>query len=180
MNTLDLIILIPIVLGFIQGLFKGLIKELTSFAVIVIGIYGAKLLATPFEKLLLNIAFLSPQITKPLAFLLGFIIIAIGLFILAHLLDKTLSFIQLSGVNKFLGGIVGSLKYLLILSILLNVFDTVDNHFHLINKTTKEQSLTYSKVLKVAPVLWEEVKDKKSTDQKNTIQKNKIESNKNK
>lgn len=164
MNTLDLIILIPIVFGFIQGLFKGLVKELTSFVVVVIGIYGAKLLTTPFEKLLLNIAFLSPQITKPLAFLLGFIIIAIGLFILAHLLDKTLSFIQLGGLNKFFGGIVGGLKYLLILSILLNVFDTVDNHFHLINKTTKEQSLTYSKVLKIAPILWKEVKDKKSTD----------------
>jgi len=34
MNSLDLIIIIPIAAGFIFGLFKGLIKELTSLAAI--------------------------------------------------------------------------------------------------------------------------------------------------
>ena len=42
MNSLDLFILIPIIAGFTFGLFKGLVKELTSLAAVVLGIYGAK------------------------------------------------------------------------------------------------------------------------------------------
>jgi len=110
-----------------------------------------------------------------LAFLFSFILLAIALFLLAQLFDKTLSIIQLGGLNKFLGAIVGGLKYLLILSILLNVFDAIDERFHLINKTTKEESLTYSVVLKAGPELWKEVKDKKLDNKGNNNQQNKIE-----
>ena len=46
MNTLDLVILIPIAVGFVFGLFKGLIKELTSLAAIFLGIYAANIIIT--------------------------------------------------------------------------------------------------------------------------------------
>lgn len=175
MNTMDLVILVPVLFGIIQGLFKGLVKELTSFAVIIIGIYGAKLLNSPVANMLENVASFSPQMARPLAFLFSFILLAIALFLLAQLFDKTLSIIQLGWMNKFLGAIVGGLKYLLILSILLNVFDAIDERFHLMNKTTKEESLTYSVVLKAGPELWKEVKDKKLDNKGNNNQQNKIE-----
>ena len=41
MNTIDFVILIPILIGFVFGLFKGFIKELASLAAIFLGIYGA-------------------------------------------------------------------------------------------------------------------------------------------
>ena len=96
------------------------------------------------------------------------------MFLLAQLFEKTLSIIQLGGLNKFLGAIVGGLKFFLVLSVLLNVFDAMDERFHLINKATKEESLTYSLVLKAGPELWKEVKDKQSINEQNTHQQNKI------
>ncbi len=174
MNTLDLVILVTVFFGIIQGLFRGLVKELTSFAVIIVGIYGAKLLNPMIAKMLESVASFSPQMARPLAYLFSFILLAIAMFLLAQLFEKTLSIIQLGGLNKFLGAIVGGLKFLLVLSILLNVFDAMDERFHLINKATKEESLTYSLVLKAGPELWKEVKDKQSINEQNTHQQNKI------
>ena len=42
MNVLDIVLIAPVCLGLVFGLFKGLIKELMSLAAIVLGIVGAR------------------------------------------------------------------------------------------------------------------------------------------
>ncbi|MDO9152188.1 MAG: CvpA family protein [Paludibacter sp.] len=162
MNSLDLIILVPIAIGFVMGIFKGLIKELISLAAIVLGIYGAKLLSSWFAGVLENLINISPKTAQPIAFLLLFIAIAVVMLILARLLDKLLSAISLGGLNKFLGGVFGAFKYALIVSVLLNVFDVLHTKFGIVNKETVENSVTYKPLLKVAPQLWDEAKKIKS------------------
>jgi len=158
MNTLDLLILIPIVLGFVFGLFKGLIKELTSLAAIVLGIFGAKLFAPSVSGFLIHVFHFSPRTALPMSYLLLFITIAMGLLLIATMLDKLFESMALGGVNKFLGGLFGGLKYALIVSVLLNVFDALDSRFPIINVKTKAESIGYKPVLKFGPTLWQETK----------------------
>lgn len=54
MNSLDIFILIPIAIGFVFGLFKGLVKELTSLAAIFLGIYFSKILSPWLSQILVK------------------------------------------------------------------------------------------------------------------------------
>jgi membrane protein required for colicin V production len=166
MNSLDLFLLIPITLGFIFGLFKGLIKELISLVAIVLGIYGAKLFAPFVSDILINKFSFSPTTAHPTAYIILFIAIGIGLLLAANAIDKIFSSLSLGGLNKLLGGIFGGLKYALIVSVLLNVFDALDSRFNIIKHQTKENSIAYKPLMKFGPILWEETKlhSKKSNE----------------
>ena len=158
MNKLDLFLLIPIVLGFIFGLFKGLIKELTSLAAIILGIYGAKLLAPVVSDFLILKLDFGSKTALPIAYLLVFTAIAVTLLLLANVVGKVLDSISLGGLNKLFGGIFGGLKYALIVSVLLNVFQAIDSKFSILSKETKENSIGYKPLLQLGPKLWEETK----------------------
>src|ERR1035437_2544606 len=169
MHTLDLLLLIPIVLGFVFGLFKGLIKELTSLAAIVLGIYGAKLFAPAVSGLLIHTFHFSGKTALPLSYLLLFILIALGLLFIANMLDKIFESMALGGLNKFLGGVFGAFKYALIVSVLLNVFDSLDSRLSIINGRTKMESIAYKPILRLGPKLWEETKKHKADEDKRHI-----------
>ena len=161
MNTLDFILFVPVALGFIFGLFKGLVKELASLAAIVLGIYGARLFAPFVSDFLIHHLHFSPKTGLPLAYLILFILIAIALLWTAKMLDKIFDSLALGGLNKIFGGLFGGLKYALIVSVLLNVFNALDARFTLIKSKTKAESVCYKPLMNLAPKLWEE---SKSTD----------------
>jgi len=167
MHTLDLLIIMPITLGFVFGLFKGLVKELTSLAAIILGVFGAKLFAPAVSGVLVHTFHFSDKTATPVAYLLLFIAIALVLLILANMLDKVFDSMSLGGLNKFLGGIFGGIKYALIVSILLNVFDSMDSRFALIKPKTKAESIGYKPMLKFAPTLWDETKKHKTDEEAN-------------
>jgi membrane protein required for colicin V production len=158
MNKLDLLILLPMAVGFVFGIFKGLIKEVTSFAAILLGIYGAKLLAPVASSILVGTFHFSPVTATPLSYLILFIAIAVGLLILAKSIEKMFDSMALGGLNKFLGGLFGALKYGLIVSVLLIVINAIDTRFSFIRADTKNNSFLYQPMLKLAPTLWDESK----------------------
>lgn len=158
MNSLDLFLLIPIALGFIFGLFKGLVKELASLAAIVLGIYGAKLLAPLVSSILVQSFDFSPKTAQPLSYLFVFVAIAVVLLMLAKMLDKVFETMSLGGLNKLFGGAFGAMKYALIISVLLNVFDAIDSRFSILKLETKQNSIAYKPLMKVGPILWKEAK----------------------
>lgn len=169
MNTLDFLILIPIAIGFIFGLFKGLVKELTSLAAIFLGIYGAKFFAPIVSSMLVHSFHFSEKTATPIAYLLLFITIAVLLLILAKFLDKIFSSLSLDGLNKLLGGVFGALKFALIVSVLLNVFNALDSRFSLVKAELIAESIGYQPVMKLAPTLWEETKKAKVTNSENDM-----------
>ena len=81
------------------------------------------------------------------------------------MLDKVFDSMSLGGLNKFLGGLFGALKYALIVSILLNVFDALDSRFPIIKAKTKAESIGYKPLLKLAPALWEETKKNQANEE---------------
>ena len=129
MNILDIVLVAPVCLGLVFGLFKGLIKELMSLAAIVLGIMGARWFEPQVSPWLRNAFDLQEGMAQAVAYLLLFVSIALVLLMVARLLDKFFSAIALGGLNKLLGGVFGALKWALVASVLLNVFDTFDRRF---------------------------------------------------
>lgn len=158
MSKIDLFIALPLCVGFITGLFKGFLKEITSLAAIFIGIYVAKLFASFFAGIF-NVMFgLSEHTALVMAWVILFLVIATILFLLTRSLEKLFSSMSLGWFNKLLGGLFGALKYALVLSVILVVVDAVDSHFSFIAKDTKSSSLLYRPIVKLAPALWDEAK----------------------
>lgn len=158
MNSIDIFILIPIAVGFVFGLFKGLIKELTSLAAIFLGIYCSKLLSPWLSQILIKTFELSVKMAQPMAYLLVFIAVVILLLMVARTLDKVFDSMSLGGLNKFLGGVFGGVKYALILSVLMNIFEVIDNKFHFVEPQTKSSSILYLPLTTLAPKLWDDAK----------------------
>ncbi len=158
MNSLDIFILIPIAIGFIFGLFKGFVKEFTSLAAIFLGIYFSKALSPWLSKILIKSWDFSAKIAQPLAYLFVFIAVVILLLMLARTLDKVFESMSLGGLNKLLGAFLGGLKYALILSVLLNVFEVIDSKFNFVEPQTKSESLVYVPLIHLGPKLWDDAK----------------------
>lgn len=159
MNILDVIIVTPILFGFVFGLFKGLIKELMSLAAVFLGIFGARLFEPQVSGLLISwFDNAQPGVIQAISYLLIFIVIVVLLLLVTNVLDKLFSAIALGGLNKFLGGLFGALKFALLVSVFLNVFDTFDKRFAFVKKETKDNSVTYDSMMSFGPSLWKEAK----------------------
>ena len=156
MNSIDISILIIIGAGFVFGLFKGLVRELASLVAIVLGIYGAKFFSSLLVPFFINLLGVSEKVAQPLSYVVLFVAIAVVLLILARAIDKFFVAVALSGLNKFLGGLFGALKYALIISVLINVFDSLNQKFRFVTEEKQLTSVTYKPLLNLAPELWEE------------------------
>lgn len=156
MNNIDISILIIIGVGFVFGLFKGLVRELASLVAIVLGIYGAKLFSSLLVPLFVNLLGVSEKVAQPLSYVVLFIAIAVVLLMLARAIDEVFDAVALSGLNKLLGGLFGALKYALIISVLINVFDSLNHKFRFVTEEKQLTSVTYQPLLNLAPELWDE------------------------
>jgi membrane protein required for colicin V production len=78
-----------------------------------------------------------------------------------------------------LGGVFAALKYALIVSVLLNIFDALDSKLPIMKAKTKVESIGYKPILKLAPALWEKTKKEKVLDfnQKSTNEEEKTSNN---
>ncbi len=158
MNYLDIIIVIPLLYGMIKGFSNGLIKEVTSLLALVVGVY----VAINFSE------YLEPKVVETLAGYEEFVsVIAFGvLFLVSVLFIRTLGFIidkltkalALGIVSRFLGGIFGLLKVLVIFSFLLFVI----TDYNLVDKKTENDSVLFKPLVDVAAIITPQLKKHQS------------------
>ncbi len=123
MNPFD--ILVSIIFGFclIRGIFRGLVKELSSIIGVITGYYAAYSYYPHVAK------FLSQWISViDYSRLIGFLVIFIGVFLIISILGVIIKYLMsiafLGWTDRISGGIFGLIKGLLIASVLFIVFTT--------------------------------------------------------
>ena len=146
MNTLDIILLIPLAYGLFSGLMKGFFKEVASLLGIILGIYMARIFALPLSHWLITWLDYSEKVMVPISYILIFLTVAIGLNIIAFMLEKMMKFVSLGWLNKLGGAAFGMLKFALIVSVLLNVFAMLNDHIKLVETETLQESVLYKPV----------------------------------
>jgi len=154
MGIFDVIIAAILVFGFIRGLMKGLFVEIASLVGLIAGIYGAihfSFFVGDFLKAKVN---WDEQYITLASFAITFGIIVLAISLLGKLFTKIADFAYLGWINKFLGGVFGSLKLALILSITLMIFDKFNNTIPFIGKEEKEKSILYEPVRKLGSMLF--------------------------
>ena len=154
MNFIDWIILILVGIGMVKGLTDGLVRQLVSLAGIILGSWVAIHYADFTAKFLLKIYDFPTYIWKPLSFFIPFIIVLILANLLATIFQKVLSGIGLGPLNHVAGAVFGGIKFVLIISIAINLFQQLDNNNRIIKSTTKSDSISYYPILKVSPTIF--------------------------
>ncbi len=154
MNYIDITLGILLVLAAINGFRKGFVSELASLAALILGIWGAiKFSYITSDFLIENLNFTSEYMG-----VISFVVTFIGIVILVHIVGNTvnnlLDAVMLGFVNKLAGLVFGILKSALILSIILVVFDKIDEDVHILNDKTKENSRMYEPIRSFAPSLF--------------------------
>ncbi len=139
MNWLDFVILIPMAWGAFKGLVKGLVAELLGIIGIVLGLY----LANKFSAHLSAALNWSGRFSGILAFALIFIIVLLFFYLLIRLFNKTLDVVKLQWLNKLGGMVFGALKWAMVFSVLLYIWDLVDKAYPIFKTDVKQQSTLY-------------------------------------
>lgn len=154
MNFIDWIIFILIGIGMVKGLTDGLVRQLVSLAGIILGTWVAIHYADFTAKFLLRVYDFPVYIWKPLSFFIPFIAMLIAANLLATIFQKVLSGIGLGPLNHVAGAVFGGIKFVLIISIALNLFQQLDSSNRVVKSTTKSNSISFYPVLKVSTTIF--------------------------
>ena len=121
MNLFDIIVIVILGYCLIRGIFRGLVKELSSIIGVFGGFYAAytyyPVLAKPLSKWIANAGYLN---------ILSFLIIFCGVFIIISILGVIINYLLkiafLGWLDRILGSVFGAMKGILIVSVLLIAF----------------------------------------------------------
>jgi membrane protein required for colicin V production len=154
MNYIDIIIGILLILSAIGGFKKGLVAEVASLTALILGIWGAIHFSNITSDLLIKYFDLKTDYLNIISFIVTFIVIVILVHIVGNVVSNMVDSTGLSVINKLGGMVFGLLRSILFLSILLIVFDKIDNDVHIIPEKTKEGSTMYEPIKNVAPSIF--------------------------
>lgn len=152
MNYFDIVVGILLVLAVIKGLKNGLIIELASLTALVLGLFGAIKFSSITESILSE--YVNSSHIGLIAFIATFILIVVGVHIVARMVDKFVSAIALGLVNRVLGAAFSLIKYAFIISVILAIVSGFEPNFSIIPKQQKESSTLYKPLKSIAPMVF--------------------------
>ena len=158
MNYIDLVLGILLLIAAIQGFRKGFIIELASLAALILGIWGGIKFSDFTADFITKHTGYHSQHLSTIAFIVTFIAIVILIHILAKMLDTVVKAVFLGFLNRLAGIIFGVLKFAVILSVLLLLFDDIDENVHILPAKQKEESKIYTPMKQVVPTLFPFIK----------------------
>lgn len=146
MNIIDIIIVVILLLGLVNGFKRGLFIEITSLLGLILGVYGAIHFSYYLANVLESSVNWDASLIQIVAFAGTFLVIVIGLVMLGKVLTKIAETIMLGFFNKVLGAIFGLLKVGLILSVMLIIFSQFNKTLKFMDGSKVERSTLYEPV----------------------------------
>lgn len=162
MNIFDIIILIILSYGLINGFVKGFIIEVAGIISLILGVTGSFKFASILEVYLNSYVDWRPKTIQAASFIILFVIIIYAISLLAKMITKTLKIIALGMINRIFGGIFGLLKWCIILSSLVLVSQEINEIITLIPDKTLKESISYNLLEKVGGFLFDWVMKSKN------------------
>ena len=159
MSFFDILLAAILLYGFIQGFRQGLFTSFASLISLIVGIILAIKFSHLIRSVLENHVSWNPKHIEVVAFGLTFILVVVGIILLAKLFTGIANFAQMGWLNTIAGGAFGILKMVLILSILLNLFQkiNIDNYF--LSQETMDESLFYNPIQDTSKMIFPSIKE---------------------
>ncbi len=154
MSIIDIVLGALLLFGLIRGAIKGLFVEIASLCALVLGVFGAIHFSYFVADLLEPKVEWDEKTMNIVAFAITFVIIVLAISLAGKALTKLADFAALGMLNKLLGGVFGALKIGLILSVLLIVFNKLNNTLPFMEEEQLEESILYKPVKSLAPMIF--------------------------
>ena len=149
-SWLDIVIALPMLIGLVRGIMRGLVSEVTAIAAVIVGYIGARLWGQSMSAWLVAQAHWSEPVCNLVAYSLLFLGITLSLNVLGKLLSKLLKAINLSWANRLLGALFGAGKWAIILLIVLYLVSQLDAQWHILPSQLKQDSVLYGPMVQFA------------------------------
>ena len=143
MNAIDLICCIVLLIAIGSGWRRGFIRQACSLAGLVLALW----VATRFGDEVGAGFHLDKAILAPAGFAIAFIGVLIVVAVAGHLLRHISKFIGLGALDALLGITLSVIKYALILSLLLAVFNSLNATYGWVDATTIEASKCFQPLM---------------------------------
>lgn len=150
MSFLDMILGALLAFSLYKGIKNGLFIEVASFISLVLGIYIAIKFSSFMKEIIVKYVSWNPNTIQITAFILTFILVVIGVYLLAKILTGIADLAFLGWMNKLGGGFFRVLKTILILSIVIALFEKINFNNTFAKKETLDNSVFYNPIKTVA------------------------------
>lgn len=154
MSIFDIVVAAVLLYGFIKGVKEGLFVEAASLVALIVGVYGATHFSYIVADYMTPNFSWQPKYISLTAFAITFIIIVIIISLAGKLLTKIADFAHLGWINKMAGGAFGALKWALIFSVVLMVFDKLNTTLKIVSEETKQNTILYQPIKSLAVTLF--------------------------
>lgn len=161
MNVLDIVLIALIGFGLVRGLINGFFVEIASVVALVAGVYGAIHFSNYAQTFIDQNSQWDDKTINIVAFAVTFVIIILVIALAGKAFTKLADFAALGIVNKLLGALFGALKIALILSVVLNIFDSFNRAIPMTDEQTIENSALYAPVKSFVPAIFPIILEKK-------------------
>lgn len=136
--------------SFYKGIRNGLFVELASLLSLILGIYIAIKFSSVVKDFISVWLNWNPYTVQIFAFILTFIVVVVGIYMLGKFLTGIADFAFLGWLNSLGGGFFRVLKTVLIISVFLTIFEKINYHNYLAKKETLDKSLFFNPIQKVS------------------------------
>lgn len=153
MNWFDIIIVIVAAYSIFKGYSSGLVKQLASLVGIIASILLSNKVAFIILPYLRNWEIFPDSLVEPAAFITSFLLIFAVVMVLGHMLQTILESIKLDSLNKIGGVVICLAKWLIVVSLILNLVEKMDKDHSLIAEDISEKSKAYPYIQPIAPAI---------------------------
>ena len=154
MSFLDIVLGALLLYALYKGIINGLFVELASLISLILGIYVAIKFSYFVKNILTDSVSWSPKYIEVAAFALTFIIVVVGIHLLAKFFTGIADFAYLGWLNKLGGAAFSVLKTILILSILFNIFQKMNINNFIVKQETLDKSMFYNPIQEVSKFIY--------------------------
>ena len=148
---LDVVCALVMILGFYHGYQKGILYSIISFFGVFIASIAAMKLSFWASTQLNGVMKIPPFLLPIISMTFVFILVFLGLRLIGHLLEKFISSLSLTPLNKVSGGILWMMMALFILSSFLWLLDKGQ----ILLPSLKSTSITYALLQPIAPCVFD-------------------------
>ena len=154
MSFFDIVLGALLLYALYKGIKNGLFVELASLISLILGIYVAIKFSYLIKNTLTDSVSWSAKYIEVAAFALTFIIVVVGIHLLAKFFTGIADFAYLGWLNKLGGAAFSILKTILILSILFNIFQKMNINNFIVKQETLDKSMFYNPIQEVSKFIY--------------------------
>lgn len=158
MSFIDIIIILFLLWGAIEGFLKGLIIEIATLAGLILGVYLAIRYSPYTEEILRDFLNVTSRYIAYIALAVTFVVVVSGVYVIGKLLTKLVDILTLGWVNKFIGSVFGIVKYMVIVCVLLLILDAVNSKFEFLSEETLQKSKLFFPFLNFAQNIYNSIR----------------------